>query len=332
MSAQQQPSAPPSRRSVFLWLAGVWIAGFLVLSCLTIIPVVVGGFRASNAVQEQQRNLERTATAQAEQRGGAGDGFGLPGVAQGDTAPAGDAAPAGDGFVPIQPPAAQGVTSVGVQQPTIPPAPTALPTLPPDSSTSMFGGQATATALPSATAAPSLAPPTSSPVIDLADAAPLPPFLFRQAVASRVDPDGQDGCGNPTSYAPELIADGNQATAWRVPGDGVGESVRLDLLGPFTVTEVRILAGYAKNDPCAQNVDRWPQGYRASVIDLVFSDGTSERRELADVRELQSLPLSRPVTTESVMVMIVQTRGPTASGAPRPYAAISEVQVIGVQP
>jgi len=39
-------------------------------SCLTIIPIVVGGFRASNAVREQQRDLERTATAQAEQRGG----------------------------------------------------------------------------------------------------------------------------------------------------------------------------------------------------------------------------------------------------------------------
>jgi len=45
----------------------------------------VGGFRASNAVREQQRDLERMATAQAEQRGGQGnegDGFGLPGVAR----------------------------------------------------------------------------------------------------------------------------------------------------------------------------------------------------------------------------------------------------------
>ncbi len=81
-----------------------------------------------------------------------------------------------------------------------------------------------------------------------------------QVSASDTAPPGQDVCGNPTSYAASNVADGDPTTAWRVLGDGRGASLRLTFAAPVTVTELRLITGYAKRDPCASEVDRWPQG------------------------------------------------------------------------
>ncbi|MFQ3632080.1 NADase-type glycan-binding domain-containing protein [Roseiflexus sp.] len=153
-----------------------------------------------------------------------------------------------------------------------------------------------------------------------------------QVSASDTAPPGQDVCGNPTSYAASNVTDGDPTTAWRVLGDGKGASLRLTFAAPVTVTELRLITGYAKRDPCANGVDRWPQGYRASVIEVTFSDGTSARYELADIRELQSIPFARPVVADRIDIVIRETRPPQASGAPRPYTAISEIVVIGTRP
>lgn len=217
-------------------------------------------------------------------------------------------APAG-GFVAPELPTAAPLPTL-----PLPPTPEPLPT---------------ATSVPSATPAPSPAPLTSS-----SEAPGLPgvgPVAYRAEGAAA--PPGQDLCRNATSFEATNIADDDPATAWRVLGDGTGASLRLTFPAPVIVAELQVLTGYAKVDPCDNNVDRWPQGYRPSVITVRFSDGSSHPPlELDDVRELQSLPLSQPVTTQWLDIQIDQTRPPLESGAPRPYAAISEIVVIGGQP
>lgn len=152
-----------------------------------------------------------------------------------------------------------------------------------------------------------------------------------RASSENTAPSGRDSCQNTISYDTANVTDGDTATTWRVLGDGKGASLTLTFDAPVQITEMQVFAGYGKVDPCG-NIDRWPQGYRASVIELRFSDGTTETHNLADVRELQPLPLEKPITAEWVKIIIVNTRPPAADGAPRPYAAISDVVVIGSQP
>jgi hypothetical protein len=134
------------------------------------------------------------------------------------------------------------------------------------------------------------------------------------------------------SYPADNVKDGDPTTAWRVLGNGVGASLRVTFVAPVQVTELRIFAGYGKKDTCPPFTDRWPQGYRASIIELRFSDGATETRELADVPQLQVISLARPVTAEWMEIVIRETRPPAQDGAPRDYAAISDIVVIGGQP
>lgn len=150
--------------------------------------------------------------------------------------------------------------------------------------------------------------------------------------ASNTAPNGVDYCQQQVSYIPDNLKDGDPTTAWRVLGDGVNASLRLTFDAPVQVTEVRIFPGYGKKDPCPPYTDRWPQGYRASSVTFTFSDGTtSSPYPLADAAQLQSIVLAQPVTTEWLEITIRETRPPLQAGAPRDYAAISDVAVIGGQ-
>lgn len=184
---------------------------------------------------------------------------------------------------------------------------------------------ATPSPSPLPSAVPALSPMAAASPAPL-PAQPLPAAAF-QISASHTAPDGKDGCGKTTHYAPENVTDGDPSTAWRVTGSGEGESLRLTFAQPVNVTELRLAIGIDKRDPCS-NADRWPQGYRPSVVDLTFSDGTSETYQLADVRQMQALTLPTPVTAQWVEITLRQTTLPTASGG-NPYTAISEVQVVG---
>jgi hypothetical protein len=59
--------------------------------------------------------------------------------------------------------------------------------------------------------------------------------------ASGAAPAGVDSSGNTISYDPQNIADGRPDTAWRVPGDGVGQHIQIDLAGPVRVSEVQLI-------------------------------------------------------------------------------------------
>jgi hypothetical protein len=65
------------------------------------------------------------------------------------------------------------------------------------------------------------------------------------ASASCTAAGSKDAAGTPTSYAAGRAVDGQADTAWRCDGDGVGQSIQLDLAGPSTITSVGIVPGYA---------------------------------------------------------------------------------------
>src|SRR5207247_7777072 len=71
----------------------------------------------------------------------------------------------------------------------------------------------------------------------------------RQATASRRTPSSRDAAGNPVTYVPANVVDGNVQTAWRTPGDGHGQSVSLIFDQPIDVVRIGLIPGYAKTDP-----------------------------------------------------------------------------------
>ncbi len=60
------------------------------------------------------------------------------------------------------------------------------------------------------------------------------------------------------------------------------------------LTSVGLIGGYVKVDPLT-GVDRFPQNHRVRQVRWTFSDGSTVTQDLADSRDLQSIPVD--VTT-----------------------------------
>jgi hypothetical protein len=91
--------------------------------------------------------------------------------------------------------------------------------------------------------------PTSAPS---GSTHPNPPQRIRagvQVTASHTAPAATDAAGNPVSYLPGNVIDGDVQTAWRVAGNGVGETVTLIFDGPVDIVRIGLIPGYAKFDP-----------------------------------------------------------------------------------
>ncbi|GAB4204705.1 MAG: hypothetical protein OHK0022_30110 [Roseiflexaceae bacterium] len=130
-------------------------------------------------------------------------------------------------------------------------------------------------------------------------------------------------------YDPSNVIDRQSDTAWRVPGDGVGESLTIDFSQPAILVEIHLIPGYDKIDPY-DGTDRFYQNRRVKRVRFEFSDGTSQEGDLRDDRSLQMLQI-RPVLTSSVRIVILETYEPLAS-QPRDFTPISEIVMIGGLP
>ena len=58
-----------------------------------------------------------------------------------------------------------------------------------------------------------------------------------------------DDLGNYFTYEPEKAMDGQEDTAWRVPGDSKQQWIQLDHTSPVEVHTVGIIVGHDKIDP-----------------------------------------------------------------------------------
>jgi hypothetical protein len=104
-------------------------------------------------------------------------------------------------------------------------------------------GQAAATASgavagpePAGAQAPPAAPQPETPV------ATIPEVV----VASGTAADSVDGAGDAVSFAATQLVDGDPGTAWRVEGDGVGETVTFSWPAAIHVRGIGVVPGYAK--------------------------------------------------------------------------------------
>lgn len=135
-----------------------------------------------------------------------------------------------------------------------------------------------------------------------------------------------DDAGNPTSFEADHMLDGDRVTAWRMDGDGSGESVRILLRHQFTVTQVGLTNGYTKHDP-KDGTNRYLQERRIISVSWQFPNGTTLTQKLDDgVWRLQMIAVPA-VTTDSVTLHLLATTPPGDEAFD--YTAISELDVVG---
>lgn len=162
------------------------------------------------------------------------------------------------------------------------------------------------------------------PTIDPSLSSPLDLAASVEAQA----PDGVDDAGNTTSYGATNLVDGDPETAWRVLGDGSGQSITVTWSGTSTITSVGLINGYAKTDP-SSGVRRYGQGRTINQVTWTFDDGTELTQTLsASDESVQWLVLPTPVSSSSTVTLHVDATNEPGD-ADFDYTAISEIQVEG---
>lgn len=151
------------------------------------------------------------------------------------------------------------------------------------------------------------------------------PQLIRvgvQATASNTAPPASDAAGNPVTYLPSNVIDGDVQTAWRVPGDGRGETVTLVFNGPVDIVRVGLIPGYAKFDP-ETGANRFEQDRIITEVRYLIPGLPPT------VRHFQPRPYPQFVhviaTASRITVEILDTTEPGGLD----YTAISEIYVYG---
>jgi hypothetical protein len=144
------------------------------------------------------------------------------------------------------------------------------------------------------------------------------------STASNTAPDSVDAAGNKVSYDAYNVMDDDPSTAWRVEGDGKGESLLIEFpLDIIRVNALHIIPGYAKIDPL-DGTDRFNENRRIQRVRLEFSDGSSIEADLEDSPELQTIPIPEQDTTFIKLVIME-----TSEHGGRDYTAISSIGVAG---
>jgi hypothetical protein len=137
-------------------------------------------------------------------------------------------------------------------------------------------------------------------------------------------PRTTDGAGNPVSYMPEQMFDGNMNTAWRCNGNGTGQVVTFEFPAGTSIVEVGLVNGYAKVDP-ATGAQRYGEYRRITKATWTFANGTSFDQSLEDgVKTVQKLSIpSQP--GDEVTLTIEASTSPGSNARGRDSVLISEV-------
>jgi len=135
-----------------------------------------------------------------------------------------------------------------------------------------------------------------------------------------------DLTGDLVRYEASNLLDGVPSTAWRMDGDGSGETLTITLPGPSVVTRVGLVNGYAKVDHDSRDrVTNWyDRNRRILEVEWIFDDGTTVVQHLDETRRMQSLEVG-PVSTSTIQLKIMIVTRP----GDRDYTAISDVLVEG---
>jgi hypothetical protein len=173
----------------------------------------------------------------------------------------------------------------------------------------------TPTTLPPTTAPPTSTAPTVAP--------PAQPVKATGVDVSSQTGSATNGCGQSTSYDAANLQDGDPSTAWRVKGDGTGQTIRLTLPGPTHLTSVGLLPGYAKVDSCT-SADRFKQMRKVSSVTWTFDGGAEVAQTFQPTTEIQNQAVD--VVTTTVTIEITATAPGDGS---LDYTPISEIALLG---
>lgn len=167
-----------------------------------------------------------------------------------------------------------------------------------------------------ASAAPSLPVPWDGP---------LQPIAPSGVEASCTAPAAKDSTGQQVTYEAALVVDGRPETAWRCPGDGVGETLTFTFPVGAKIAGVRMSNGYTKTDPTTEE-NLYAQYRRILAVRWQMPDGSYFAQTFSDNGAGQQ-EIRVPATDASgtVTLTIEQTTDPGVSEASRDAVLISEI-------
>lgn len=152
--------------------------------------------------------------------------------------------------------------------------------------------------------------------------------------APRSDADSVDiSTGEPTTYRPDNMLDGDPETSWRVSGDASGETLRFTFDQPVTLTSVGLVNGYAKTsvDRSGTEFDLYAGSRRVLEVEWVLDGGEPLPQTLTDGdRELQLLDVGA-VEASVVELRLVRVSAPGEGVEARDKTVISEVSLSGYE-
>ncbi|MDP3894729.1 MAG: hypothetical protein Q8Q44_26080, partial [Nocardioides sp.] len=143
-------------------------------------------------------------------------------------------------------------------------------------------------------------------------------------------PPTQSLAGDPVDFDARNLLDGDRATAWRMPGDGTGEEIVLELGEEAVVTSVGLVNGYAKTDiDQAGNPVRWYRHNRTiEQVTWVFDDETEVVQRLRTTQRMQTIDVDQ-ARTSSVRLRLDAVSAPGPTERARDFTPISEITITG---
>ena len=143
-----------------------------------------------------------------------------------------------------------------------------------------------------------------------------------QVTASKTAPSSTTAQGEPVTYLPSNVIDGDVQTAWRAPGDGRGDTLTLVFDGPVDIVRVGLIPGYAKFDP-ETGTNRFEQDRIITEVRYLIPGLPPTIAHFKPQPYPQFVRLS--ATASRITVEILGTTEPGG----RDYTAISEIYVYG---
>ena len=130
--------------------------------------------------------------------------------------------------------------------------------------------------------------------------------LVPAATASCTASKSRDSTGNVTTYEPELVNDGDGATAWRCDSDGLGERLVLQFPEAVRLTSVGLIPGIVKVD-AGDGTDRFVQNNKIARVRWTFDGGGDGDQVEQDFEATPALQrTSVDVTTRTVTIEILR--------------------------
>lgn len=185
---------------------------------------------------------------------------------------------------------------------------------------------ATTAAPPAATRPPATAARTTTPTTRAPTPVGQTPVVGSATVsairASAARASGIDSCGQPTSYRPANVLDGQFDTAWMTVDNGGGQYLEFTIAPGAQLTQIGLVPGYAKQDPCSGS-DRFRDMRRIVEVRWTF-DGGNPITQTLDPESPTMQTIAIAATTPSVVRLTI-TATTDVGTAGFDYAPISEV-------